>query len=136
MLRKLGNPGLKLPGQHLCRWVMMLFSFESTQTIVSPDTPLLHGQEGTTLRATHGCSLQYSLPHVLWKVDGSGHWKRHGTAEGARVIMGLKQWCAALQSWPVSLTVPHSSSVMLGKLLRATFPVGDRDMAISYFLDA
>lgn len=27
--------------------------------------------------------------------------------------MGLKQWAAALQSWPVSLALPHSSSVTL-----------------------
>lgn len=35
VLKKLGNPGLKLPRQRLCRWVMMQPSFPSAQTVSS-----------------------------------------------------------------------------------------------------
>lgn len=60
--------------------------------------------------------LQYPLPHTLWKVAGGGHQRRQGTAEGLRVMVGLKQCSAAPQSWTVPPTLPHSSSAMLGKI--------------------
>lgn len=60
--------------------------------------------------------LQYPLPHTLWKVAGGGHQRRQGTAEGLRIMVGLKQCSAAPQSWTVPLTLPHSSSAMLGKI--------------------
>lgn len=38
----------------------------------------------------HNSFLQYPLPHASWKVDGGGHERWQGTAEGARIITGLE----------------------------------------------
>lgn len=87
------------------------------------------------LMVTRGCE---SLTRALCSIPCLMHRgtqmavvsREKGNAEGARVIMGLKGWTAALQSWPVLL----SSSVMLGKLAR--FPMGDCDKVIHCFVRA